>query len=67
MKENTWVQIKQRNEVKKNAKSIQKRIRFLQRELVRASFQGTEKVGLCRKILTLIQIERSKIRVMLQG
>ena len=67
MKDNTWVQFKQRNEVKNNAKSIEKRIKFLQRELVRASFQGDEKIGLCKKILTLLKRERMKIQVISQG
>lgn len=55
-------QIKSRNLAYQQAKTIEKKIRYLQRELVRASFQGTEKVGLCRKLLKVIEKERLKIR-----
>lgn len=54
-------QLKSRNQINQQAKSINKRIRYLQREWVRASFQGEEKVGLCQKIMKLIQQERLKI------
>jgi len=54
-------QLKTRNQANQQAKSIKKRIRYLQREWVRASFQGEEKVGLCQKIMKLIQQERHKI------
>jgi hypothetical protein len=61
MKENKLMAVKQRNSAKEQTKNIEKHIRYLQRELVRASFQGNEKVGLCRKILALIKSERLKI------
>lgn len=54
-------QLKSRNHVNQQAKSIKKKIRYLQRELVRASFLGVEKIGLCQKLLKLINQERSKI------
>ncbi len=55
-------QIKSRNLAYQQAKSIEKKIRYLQRELVRASFLGPEKSGLCRKLLKVIEKERLKIK-----
>ena len=60
--ENPFIeQMKYRNQANQKAKSIRKRIRYLQRELVRASFMGEEKIGLCQKLLKLIKQERNKI------
>lgn len=67
MKNNTIESLRQRNEANKSVKVIEKRIRYLQRELVRASFKGEQKEGLCRKLLRLIKQERSKIQQMQQG
>ncbi len=61
MQQQVIQQLKLRNHVTQQAKSIEKKIRFLQRELVRASFQGEEKVGLCRKLLNRIKEQRQKI------
>ena len=55
-------QLKFRNNMNQQAKSIEKRIRYLQRELVRASFQGEGKMGLCRKLLNSIKEQRQKIQ-----
>ncbi len=54
-------QLKSRNLANQRAKTIKKKIRYLQRELVRASFMGEEKIGLCQKLLKLIKQERKKI------
>ncbi|WP_223786661.1 hypothetical protein [Marinicella meishanensis] len=59
-------QLKSRNQANQQAKTIKKRIRYLQREWVRASFQGEEKMGLCHKIMKLIQQERHKINELQQ-
>lgn len=61
MKDSIVSRIKVRNQVQKSSQEAEKRIRYLQRELVRASFMGHEKQGLCRKLLKLIQQERTKI------
>lgn len=67
MNVSTVQKIKLRTEVKKNVHNIEKRIRYLQRELVRASFKGEEKEGLCRKLLRLIKQERQKKLKILQA
>lgn len=67
MKNSTVHKLKLRNEANKSVKVIEKRIRYLQRELVRASFKGEQKEGLCRKLLRLIKQERLKIQQMQQG
>ena len=54
--------LKIQSESRKQNRDIAKRIRYLQRELVRASFMGEEKSGLCRNLLNSIQQEREKIR-----
>lgn len=54
-------QLKSRNHANRQAKTINKKIRYLQRELVRASFMGEEKIGLCQKLLKSIKQERQKI------
>ncbi|MCX7554322.1 hypothetical protein OS175_10560 [Marinicella sp. S1101] len=62
MQHSIIAQIKSRNAAYQNAKTIEKKIRYLQRELVRASFQGSEKTAFCRKLLNLIKKERQKIK-----
>ncbi len=64
MKNQAVVQLKRRNLAMKSASVIEKRIRYLQRELVRASFMGAEKTGLCQAILNSIKKERQKIKAL---
>ncbi len=61
VKNQAVMQLKQRNQIKRSASAIEKRIRYLQRELVRASFMGEEKMDLCKNILNSIKRERLKI------
>ncbi len=67
MKNSTVNKLKLRNEANKSVKVVEKRIRYLQRELVRATFKGPQKEGLCRKLLRLIKQERLKIQQMQQS
>lgn len=67
MKNQAVVQLKQRNLAMKSASATEKRIRYLQRELVRASFMGPEKTGLCKAILNSIRKERQKIQALSQA
>lgn len=64
MQQQVIQQLKSRNEVNQQAKLIEKRIRYLQRELVRASFKGEDKIDLCRNLLNSIKEQRQKIQAL---
>lgn len=53
--------IQKRNQKLKRSSVVEKRIRFLQRELVRLSFDPNRRPGLYQQLLSSIEKERAKI------